>query len=121
MKVLGVGCVSTNIFLRRLHNFSLDMGWLPWPILAKKRWPKIHFKEKRAVTAAERHAVATGETNPERRTYYECCWHLGAAQTDVSNLAAEDIDWPNRNVSFHRQKTGVASIVRFGDALEVVL
>ena len=121
MKVLGAGCVSTNIFLRRLHNFSLDMGWLPWPILAKKRWPKIHFKEKRAVTAAEHDAIVAGETNPERRAYYECCWHLGAAQTDVANLCAEDIDWSGRVVSFRRQKTGTASIVRFGGFLEAVL
>jgi integrase len=121
MKVLGLACVSTNIFLRRLHNFSLDMGWLPWPILAKKRWPKIHFKEKRAVTAAEHDAITTGEANPERRAYYECCWHLGAAQTDVANLNAEDIDWNGRVVSFHRQKTGMASVVRFGGCLEVVL
>ena len=121
LKVLHSGSISTNIFLRRLHNFSLDMGWLPWPILAKKRWPKIHFKEKRAVTTAEHDAIVTGETNPERRAYYECCWHLGAAQTDVANLDAEDVDWSVRAVSFNRQKTGVVSIVRFGGDLEAIL
>jgi hypothetical protein len=25
---------STNVYLRRIHNFALDMNWLPWPILA---------------------------------------------------------------------------------------
>lgn len=32
LKVLNVGTVSTNVFLRRAHNFALDMGWLPWPV-----------------------------------------------------------------------------------------
>ena len=104
-----------------MHNFALDMGWLPWPVLAKKRWPKIHFKEKRAVTWAEHQAIFAGELNPERRAYYECCWHLGGAQTDVANLMAQDIDWQTRIVSFFRQKTGTPSIIRFGSELERVL
>jgi len=120
-KALDAGSVSTNIFLRRIHNFALDLGWLPWPVLPKKRWPKIRFKEKRAVTWAEHEAIIAGELNPERRAYYECCWHLGAAQADVANLSAEDIDWQTKIVSFQRQKTGTASIIRFGGDLEAVL
>ena len=53
LDVLAAGTVATNVFLRRIHNFALDMGWLPWPVLPKKQWPKIRFKEKRAVTARE--------------------------------------------------------------------
>ena len=34
LKVLENGSVSTNIYLRRIHNFALDMNWLPWPVLA---------------------------------------------------------------------------------------
>jgi hypothetical protein len=59
------------------------MNWLPWPILAKKLWPKLRFKEKRAVTAKEHQAIIARELNPEHRAYYEMCWHLGGAQTDV--------------------------------------
>ncbi|MES2697762.1 MAG: tyrosine-type recombinase/integrase [Verrucomicrobiota bacterium] len=121
LRVLEAGGVSTNTFLRRLHNFALGMNWLPWPILTKKRWPKISFKEKRAVTAKEHAAIVRTEQNPERRAYYECCWHLGGAQSDIANLIAEDIDWQNKVVSFHRQKTGTASIIRFGADLERVL
>jgi hypothetical protein len=29
LKVLGAGSVATNVFLRRIHNFAIDMGWLP--------------------------------------------------------------------------------------------
>src|SRR5687767_1050392 len=31
LDMLAMGTVSTNIFLRRLHNFALDMNWLPAP------------------------------------------------------------------------------------------
>ena len=37
LKVLERGSVSKNIYLRRIHNFALDMSWLPWPV-PKKRW-----------------------------------------------------------------------------------
>ena len=50
LKVFENGSVSTNLYLRRIHNFALDMNWLPWPVLPKKRWPTIRVKEKRAVT-----------------------------------------------------------------------
>lgn len=103
LKVLEAGTVATNVFLRRLHNFAVDMNWLPWPILPKKQWPKVRFKEKRAVTLREHQAIITAEKNAERRAFYECCWHLGGAQSDVADLAAEDIDWQNRVVSFHRR------------------
>jgi hypothetical protein len=121
LKVLETGTVATNVFLRRIHNFALDMNWLHWPILPKKQWPKVRFKEKRAVTFTEHQAVVAAETNPERRAFYECCWHIGGAQSDIAALTAEDIDWRVRVVSFHRHKTGTASIIRIGDELERVL
>jgi hypothetical protein len=31
LKVMQTGTVSTNVYLRRLHNFCVDMNWLPWP------------------------------------------------------------------------------------------
>jgi integrase len=121
LKVLETGTVATNVFLRRIHNFALDMNWLHWPILPKKQWPKVRFKEKRAVTFAEHQAIVASEQNAERRAFYECCWHIGGAQSDISALSAEDIDWRARVVSFHRHKTGTASIIRIGDELERVL
>jgi integrase len=121
LTVLQTGTVATNVFLRRLHNFALDMNWLPWPILAKKRWPKIRFKEKRAITPKEHQTIIESESNPERRAFYEFCWHIGGAQSDIANLRAEDVDWRDKVVSFHRLKTGTASIIRFGDELESIL
>jgi integrase len=90
-------------------------------VIPKKRWPVIRFKEKRAITAQEHQAIVAAEKNAERRAFYELCWHLGGAQSDVANLTAEDIDWQAKVVSFMRNKTGTASIIRFGDELDRVL
>src|SRR5579871_6483470 len=40
LKVLKIGTVSTNMFLRRIHNFAVGMHWLPWPVLPKLQWPR---------------------------------------------------------------------------------
>lgn len=51
--MMSNGTVSTNVYLRRLHNFALDMNWLGWPILPKKLWPKIKYGEKRGIIPSE--------------------------------------------------------------------
>ena len=96
-------------YLRRLHNLALDLGWLPWPILAKRAWPKIRSQSKRAITAEEDAAVIASEKNPERRAYYELLYETGAAQTDAANLTAEDIDWQNAVLVYRRKKLGPLS------------
>jgi integrase len=93
-------------YLRRLHNLALDLGWLPWPILAKRAWPKIRSQSKRAITAEEHQAVIASEKNPERRAYYELLYETGAAQTDAANLTAENIDWTNGVLIYRRKKLG---------------
>ncbi len=35
MQTLKAGTVSTNVFLRGLHNFAVGMHWVPWPVLPK--------------------------------------------------------------------------------------
>jgi integrase len=93
-------------YLRRLHNLALDLGWLPWPILAKRAWPKIRSQSKRAITAEEHGAVIASEKNTERRAYYELLYETGAAQSDGANLTAEDIDWRNGVLVYRRKKLG---------------
>ncbi len=115
LEALHKGTVSTNVFLRRIHNFALDMNWLPRSIIPKRQWPAIQFKEKRAITFIEHQAIVNREKNPERKKYYELCWHLGGSQGDIANLTAEDVDWENRTISFTRQKTGVPVILHLGD------
>jgi hypothetical protein len=70
-------------YLRRLHNLALDLGWVPWPILAKRAWPKILSQSKRAITAQEHVAIIASEQNRERRAFYELLYETGGAQTAV--------------------------------------
>jgi len=114
LKVLQTGTVSTNVFLRRLHNFCVDMNWLPWPLIPKRQWPAVRFKDKRAITLEEHQRIIAAEVNPERKALYQLCWHLGGSQGDIANLKGEDVDWTNSTVSFFRKKTGVPVLVHLG-------
>jgi hypothetical protein len=91
--------VATNVFVGRIHKFAMVMNWLPWPVLPKKEWPQVRFKEKRAITWKEHQAMTANEPNPERRAFYEFCWDLGGAQSDLASLTAEDIGWQGKGVS----------------------
>jgi len=121
LDVLHKGTVSTNVFLRRLHNFALDMNWIPKSIIPKRQWPKIQFQDKRAITFAEHQKIIACEKNPEYLAYYELLWHLGGTQSDVANLCAEDIDWIDQTIAYSRKKTGSNVIIHFGEALEEIL
>jgi integrase len=120
-EVLQKGTVSTNVFLRRLHNFALDMNWIPKSIIPKRQWPKIHFKAKRAITFKEHRQIIASERNPEYLAYYELLWHLGGSQSDIANLCAEDINWQDGTIAYSRKKTGSNVIIRFGEAVEEIL
>lgn len=115
LRVLETGKVSTNVYLRRIHNFALDMTWLPWPVIVKRQWPKVEFKDKRAITWEEHQAILARELNLERKAFYKLAWHLGASQTDLARLEAENIDWDHNVISFARKKTGSIAIMRFDD------
>jgi integrase len=118
---LKAGTVSTNVHLRKLHNFCLAMNWLPWPLIPKRLWPEVHYQPKRAITMEEHLLIIGRERNQERRSFYELCWHLGGSQTDIANLKAEDIDFANRTIAYTRQKTGSLAMIHFGDEIEMVL
>jgi len=121
LRVLETGTVSTNVYLRRLHNFALDMTWLPWPVIVKRQWPEIQFKEKRAITWEEHAAIVAREQNPERKAFYQLAWHLGAAQADLAALEAGNIDWEHHVISFARKKTGSIAIMRFEEDMATIL
>jgi integrase len=120
LHVLQAGTVSTNVYLRRMHNFALDMNWLPASVIPKRQWPPVRFKAKRAITLDEHQKIIAAERNPERKALYQLCWHLGASQGDIASLKGEDVDWQQGTVSFTRKKTGVPVIVHLGtEALNV--
>jgi integrase len=121
LAVLNTGSVSTNTHLRRIHNFAMDMSWLPWPILPKKRWPVIRFKPKRAITFAEHQAILAGEANSERRAFFELLWETGGSQSDIATLTTENFDRQNRVLSYARHKTGTKCQLHFCENLERLL
>lgn len=111
---MRTGTVSTNVFLRRLHNFCVDMNWLPWPLIPKRQWPAVRYKEKRAITVEEHQKIIAAEVNPERKVFYQLCWQLGGSQGDIAHLKGEDVDWTNSTLGYTRKKTGVPVIVHLG-------
>jgi integrase len=121
LEVLRKGTVSTNVFLRRIHNFALDMNWIPRAIIPKRQWPSIEFKSKRAITWAEHQKLVEKERNPEFLAYYNLLWHLGGSQSDVANLCAEDINWQDCTLAYSRMKTGSNVIIHFGETVAAIL
>jgi len=119
--VLNAGTVSTNVFLRRLHNFALGLGWLLAPVLPPRQWPKVRYRSKRGITQQEHQRIIEREHNPERRAFYQLLWELGGSQGDIAHLNAEDIDWARRGISYSRAKTGQPARVRFDEAVEKIL
>src|SRR3974390_303200 len=113
-RALADGKVSTNVYLRRIHNHALGMDWLFKSVIPRLQWPKVHYKEKRAITWEEHQKIIAAEMNAERKLLYQLCWHLGASQGDIANLKGEDVDWKENTVSFIRRKTGVPVLVHLG-------
>jgi integrase len=87
---------------RRLHNFALDMNWLPTPIFPRRQRPKIQFATNRGITFEEHQKLLAGEQNPEWKSYYGLLWQLGGSQSDIASLKAEDIDWAAQTLSYGR-------------------
>lgn len=104
LRVLEKGSVSTNVYLRRIQNFALDMHWLLWPVIPNRQWPRVEHGKKRAITLEEHKRIIERERNPERKAFYELAWHFGASQSDLAHLHAENIDWPNKVIAFERRK-----------------
>jgi integrase len=114
--VLKSGGVFTQNILRCLHNLALGMGWILAPVIPPKLWPKIEKKHRRAITLEEHQRILQAENNGERKMYYELLWEIGSAQTDGSKLTTANIDWKNRLLSYHRQKTGELCMLEIGAA-----
>jgi hypothetical protein len=70
LAVLNHGSVSTNVYLRRAHNFAIGMHWLPWPVLPKLQWPPVTYKAKRAITFAEHARIRRQRTPPSTTRAY---------------------------------------------------
>ena len=126
-RALADGKVSTNVYLRRIHNHALGMEWLLKSVIPRLQWPKPVFKDKRAITAEEHAAIVAREMNAERRDFYELLWHTGAAQSDGACLRVDDINWNERTICFTRKKlksrgTSIKpTLFRFSADVEAIL
>jgi integrase len=142
-RALADGKVSTNVYLRRLHNHALGMEWLLKSVIPRLQWPRPVFKSKRAITAEEHAAIVGREVNAERRNkgsrnsdqphygerrdFFELLWHTGASQSDAACLMAEDVDWQNHTICYSRMKLksrGTAvkpALIRFGEDVAAIL
>ena len=115
---------STNHYLRRLHNYATNLGWLPWQIVPKATWPRPSTKRRRGITAQEHGRIIAAESNLERRRYYELLWLTGASQSDAADLTADRVDWDNGILAFSRKKLrpdDPPCILRIGPKLAALL
>ncbi len=104
LAVLEANGSAAHHYLKRFHNLAVGLGWLPWPVLPPKLWPKCERKRRRAITWEEHQLIVQSEMNTERRFYYELLWELGASQMDCANLTAENVDWEADVIKYHRAK-----------------
>lgn len=121
LRVLEAGTISTNVYLRRIHNFALAMNWLPWPVIVKPQWPRTVSADRRAITLDEHQRIIAREPNAEMRAFYEMCWLMGGAQSDIANLKAEDVDRKVGMIAYRRAKTRSLSTLSLGPQLEKLL
>jgi len=117
--------VSTNVWLRILHNRALDLGWLLAPVMAKRAWPKIKYGQRRSITAEKHDKIVASELMPDYSLFFQLLWETGGSQSDVAYLNAEDVNWSTRRLHYSRRKLankggGQASLV-VGARLEAVL
>lgn len=60
LSVVRRGTVSTNVYLRRIHNFALDMDWLIKPTVPKRQWPKVIHRKGKASRRTNTSASSSG-------------------------------------------------------------
>src|SRR5439155_8397263 len=57
LRVLKAGTVSTNAYLRKIHNFAVNMDWLLKPVIPRREWPTLKYRLRRAITVQEHRKI----------------------------------------------------------------
>jgi hypothetical protein len=63
-------------------------------------------------------SIVPREKNPERKAFYQLAWHLGASQSDLAHLQAEDVDWPARIGTICAWEQGIERITELKELWE---
>jgi hypothetical protein len=88
-RALADGKVSSNVYLRRIHNHALGMEWLLKSVIPRLQWPKPVFKQKRAITSSE-HAARCAFSSPGAgRSHLEILWRDDYAKVCAAQGAGE--------------------------------
>jgi integrase len=121
LRAMQEGTVSTNVYLRRLHNFALEYARIPSPIIPSPVWPPISHGERRAITFEEHRKIVEREGNPERRAFYQLGWELGGSQTDMAMLCAENFNWLENVLAYTRKKSKTPVLQTLSAEIETIL
>jgi integrase len=101
------------------------MDWVLKAIIPKRQWPKVIHGKKRAITLKEHQQIVEREGNPERKAFYQLCWHLGGGQTDIACLTAEEVDWQDCTIGYERKKLEgrgqKPALIHFGNEVATIL
>ncbi len=91
-RALADGKVSTNVYLRRIHNHALGMDWLLKSVIPRLQWPRPVFKPKRAITSKStqnhRGRSRRGTTEPGSRNSDQRYTTSAATSTNCSGTPA---------------------------------
>jgi len=115
---------STQYHVRLAFNYGVKLNWLDKDLIPESLWPKVRWNHFRAITREEHEKICQSTEDPERRNFYELCWHLGASQGDTANPDASNIDWKNQLLVYRRAKLDPKSppaMMKIGPELEALL
>jgi hypothetical protein len=95
---------AAHHYMRRIHNYAVQLGWLLAPVMADAAWPTVRKKHYEAITEEEHLRIVEKEQNTERRLFYETLWETGGSQSDIANLHWNRVDKETNTIEFVRQK-----------------
>ena len=66
------GKASVINFLKRLHNFAVNLGWIAVPVVAPFLWPKYEPKERRGITLEAQQSVLAARKRRNGICFWNC-------------------------------------------------
>jgi len=115
---------SIRYHVQLAYRFGVKINWVSRDLISEDLWPEIRWKNFRAITEEEHRRLCETVEDPERRNFYELCWHIGASQGDAAKLQAANINWKQRLLVFRRAKlkpNSPPAMIRIGPDLEELL